>query len=487
MAERYSRLFSLTENLYALGSPVVIAAGALLKDNQTGKIIAQLKLRNIGNKEIKALTVSVRPFDTIGNPVGESVQYQYLDLNVWRDENFGSKTPIFLPNRATRSFAASVTEVAFTDNTVWRAHLEPWEPLAIPSSISNVYGAEFEKQFCLEYGTDCVNLPLLEKDLWHCACGALNHQKEIICHSCKKSFSSINSYNVDELNEKKNKRLAAEKEKAEYEAELGRIRTAKIVKQAKKIAVITAGFGIVLLICILTVMPAIKYSEADKMVAEGQYDKAIRAYRAIDDSPRTEARIDAANYARAEALLADGKYLAAISQFKKLGDYKDAEEQSNAARYAYGVDLLSKGEYQSASYQFKLLGDYKDAKEQMKNIDDTVNQLRREISVELVEFDTSDNLESIFSSISRSGNYLDLSFKFNSSNPKKSYTLNHKVQWPGEGAELAEWKWEDVKSGDIKGCAWKNGYKAKTSGKLIIEVLIDGTDIVIGKFEMTIK
>jgi len=37
MSERYSKLFAFPENLYAAGSPVVIAAGALLKDNQTGK------------------------------------------------------------------------------------------------------------------------------------------------------------------------------------------------------------------------------------------------------------------------------------------------------------------------------------------------------------------------------------------------------------------------------------------------------------------
>ena len=80
MSERYSRLFALPENLYASGSPVVIAAGALLKDNQTGKVIAQLKLRNIGNKAIKAATVSIIPFDTVGNPLGEPIQYQYLDL-----------------------------------------------------------------------------------------------------------------------------------------------------------------------------------------------------------------------------------------------------------------------------------------------------------------------------------------------------------------------------------------------------------------------
>ena len=63
MSERYSRLFSLSENLYAVGSPVVIAAGTLLKDNQTGRIVAQLKLRSISSKTIIGAKVKLRLFD----------------------------------------------------------------------------------------------------------------------------------------------------------------------------------------------------------------------------------------------------------------------------------------------------------------------------------------------------------------------------------------------------------------------------------------
>ena len=135
MSERYSRRFSLSENLYAAGSPVVITAGALLKDNQTGTMIAQLKLCNIGNKAIKAVTVSIFPFDTVGRPLGESVQYQYLDLNVQRNEIFGPKSAIILPNYATRAFSATVAEVAFADNSIWTATDEPWQPLTSLSSI----------------------------------------------------------------------------------------------------------------------------------------------------------------------------------------------------------------------------------------------------------------------------------------------------------------------------------------------------------------
>lgn len=54
MADRYTKLFSLPADLYAAGSPVIIAAGNLLKDSQTGETLAQLKIQSIAKKTIKA-------------------------------------------------------------------------------------------------------------------------------------------------------------------------------------------------------------------------------------------------------------------------------------------------------------------------------------------------------------------------------------------------------------------------------------------------
>ena len=102
MSDRYSKLFALSENLYSVGAPVVIAAGALQKDNQTGKVFAQLKIRNIQDKVIKAATVKITPFDTVGKPLGGTVDYQYLDLSAKRDTDFGQKTPVMLKEAADR-------------------------------------------------------------------------------------------------------------------------------------------------------------------------------------------------------------------------------------------------------------------------------------------------------------------------------------------------------------------------------------------------
>ena len=129
MAERYTRLFSLSENLYAEGSPVVVSAGVLSKDNQTGKVIAQLKIKNISDKVIKAARVELATFDTVGQPIGESFLFEYLDLSASRDDEFGQKTPILISETSVRSFNVTVKQIIFSDNTIWSGGASVWQPL----------------------------------------------------------------------------------------------------------------------------------------------------------------------------------------------------------------------------------------------------------------------------------------------------------------------------------------------------------------------
>lgn len=383
MSERYSRLFSLSENLYAAGSPVVIAAGALLKDNQTGKVIAQLKLRSIHSKVIKAVTVSIAPLNTAGNPLGNEVRYEYLDLKIGRDKKFGQKTPIALPDASTRSFCVKVVEVVFDDNDLWNASEAPWEPLPTPSSIGTVHGAEFEKQFHLKYGSDSKNIPLLVKDLWFCSCGALNRQEEFCCYSCKKAFADMAAYNEARLLEEMNQRLADEKAKAEQEAEAARIeaeqkaeaarlkaeknrRKAKeLAQKSKKPAMIAALIVAALLLSVNVILPAIKYARADRLVEKGQYTQAIEIYSGMKASEKRDTRIAAAHYASAESLLAQKEFDKARLQFTKAGNYKDAVQRIFATHYAYAEDLLAQKEYEKAVEAFGKASPYKDAKQRI--------------------------------------------------------------------------------------------------------------------------
>lgn len=119
MSERYTRLFSLPENLGLESCPVVISAGALLKDNTTGNVLAQLKFRNLTSQAVKAVKVKIHAYDTAKAELNGVNIFSYLDLNVPLDGEFGSQTPIPLPDAATRSFTVDILSVVLAGGTVY--------------------------------------------------------------------------------------------------------------------------------------------------------------------------------------------------------------------------------------------------------------------------------------------------------------------------------------------------------------------------------
>ena len=150
MAERYEKVFSQADNLYCTGAPLVLEKGALLKDGLTQNIVAQLKFKSIQDKVIKAVTVKILSYDTLGKPLKEETQYQYLDLFVKRDESFGEQVPIIVMNSQTRSYQIIVI---FVNNTIWTGN-EVWTPLAQAPSCNKVFQEpELCKQYAIEFGS----------------------------------------------------------------------------------------------------------------------------------------------------------------------------------------------------------------------------------------------------------------------------------------------------------------------------------------------
>lgn len=82
MAERFTKLFQLRNDLYLDGSPVIVCAGVLLNDTVTGSMIAQIKYQNITEKKIVAAKVQLCAYDAMGAALGERIEYSYLNLNV---------------------------------------------------------------------------------------------------------------------------------------------------------------------------------------------------------------------------------------------------------------------------------------------------------------------------------------------------------------------------------------------------------------------
>lgn len=385
MSERYTRLFALPENLYAAGSPVLLSAGALLKDNQAGRVLVQLKLRSLSPENIKAVKVSVRPFDTVGAPLGEAVEHQYLDLTAARGEEFGAKSPIVMPDAATRSFSPVVTEVAFADNRVWRADGAPWEPLPIPQPLDTALeDAELVKQFRTTYGADCACLPMEHKDLWYCVCGARSRREEAVCHRCGREHAALAAIDLDALRAARDERLAAEAEKAEQARiaaeEAARIR-AKNAKKAKKITLITVSVLALIAAAVLlptkVIIPNSKYNAAVDLMEAGQYADAIAAFEAMDGYKDSAEQIMECKYLTAAALLEEGKYLDAKFAFRTLNGYKDSADQIKECDYRLATRNKESKDWSLAVSLFQSLGSYKDSKEQLAACQTAINDEKK--------------------------------------------------------------------------------------------------------------
>lgn len=194
---RYEKVFTLTPMLYTEDSPVIIEAGALQKDNVNGNIIAQLKFKSVSVKVIKALTVKIVALDVSGNPIGEEIEHQYLDLTVQRNENFGSKEAIILSDNTTRAFSVFVTKIVFDDNTNIVLENSEWSELPQQNSIDldTTEIDYFYKKFSVKNPKQAFRY----KDLWLCSCGTINHDGEEKCCCCNNACDEMLNIDFEEL------------------------------------------------------------------------------------------------------------------------------------------------------------------------------------------------------------------------------------------------------------------------------------------------
>ncbi len=213
MSERYARLFSLPENLYQPGSPVMILAGALLKDNQTGGILALMKFKNMGEKPIRGLKVRFFPQDLTGIDLDQPLEHQYLDLNAARDGEFGQKEPVAFPNAITRAFRVEVYQVVFADGTLWNQEQSQWSPMPPLQALETALGdKELCKEYQILYGANCRIMPQEDKGLWRCTCGAWNMESEANCHACCKNLGQLKALDLEQLKASRDARLAREQQ-----------------------------------------------------------------------------------------------------------------------------------------------------------------------------------------------------------------------------------------------------------------------------------
>lgn len=187
MSERYTKLFSLEPNLYSEEVPVFISAGALSKDNQTGKVFIQLRLQNIDSKfrSMVALKVAINTYDPAGKELETQKEYQYLDLTANRGAEFGEKQAIYLDNPSARKFDVSILEAVFSEGAPWIGEKQDWISLGKQKTLEESLGAELAEQYRRDTYPDAKYELTTTKGLWLCACGALNATGESNCCHCR--------------------------------------------------------------------------------------------------------------------------------------------------------------------------------------------------------------------------------------------------------------------------------------------------------------
>lgn len=409
MSERYKKLYHLEHRLYASGAPVIVAAGALLRDAYSGGLLCQLKFRNIQPLPIKALRVLVQMLDVDGELLERPVSHRYLDLDLKQEEEFGRDVAIVLPSREARSFTVSVSQVSFTDGEIWKNTAAEWLPLEDQPTLAEYYGdPEVAVQFQIHCGTDCRYPVVLDKELWFCACGAVNPLSEGKCHVCRRRRSGLLDISEDALRAEARARLENERVQSSQEAQDARKRRKKRLIAAAVILplVILATGAALTLPGMLARSHA--YEDARVLLDDGNYDEAAAAFAALGDYRDSadyigekipyrfaEELMTAAEANDSSALSRIGRneddlseevpasrllYEAAAERFAALGDYADSAARRQScldaleaerlarlqAKYDDAAALLRDGSYSLARQAFLALGDYNDSAELAK-------------------------------------------------------------------------------------------------------------------------
>ena len=375
MAERYTRLSSLPENQYTVGSPILIAAGALLKDNQTGRALAQIKFRSISEKQIKAVKISIAAFDVSGKELEGVGVYQYLDLTAARTAEFGHRQAVTLPDAVTRSIEIKCTDVFFADGTVWNATPDAvWTSLPTQETVAAQLGG-LAAQYQRDTTPKSKFIPIEYEDLWRCSCGEINHSEETKCHNCHHNKDALfDALDIDALRQRDDEHRAAEAEKAAADA-AQRIKT-------KKIAIITIAIFVIIISLIWLsaniLTPNSLYNNAVALMEAGKYEEAIAIFEALNEHKDSIEKISVCEigildnqYDNAVALMEAGKYEGAIAIFEALNEHKDSIEKISVCeigildnQYDNAVALMEAGKYVEAADAFYALNGYKDSDKQ---------------------------------------------------------------------------------------------------------------------------
>lgn len=136
------------------------------------------------------------------------------------------------------------------------------------------------------------------------------------------------------------------------------------IQPKKKISALftAAAASCVILICVCAfvipnyAVPEIKYRSAERLYANGEFEKASSAFTALDGYKDSTDYISKCGYGIAEKLFADGLFPEAADAFTALDGYSDSDEKALECMLKIAENYINEGNYDAAMSVYAAAG-----------------------------------------------------------------------------------------------------------------------------------
>lgn len=184
---RFDRVFESHDICAFSDAPIWVMAYALLRDTNRKTLIAQVKLKSLSDQPISEVVLDVRCWDQENVPLPGVTGFSMHNLEIARDEVFGQKTPIVVPNNRTHMIAPVLIKIVFSDGSIWEGVRDtPVDTVQAQVHLIDIWNndAELIHQFHIETKTQGEYLPDKTGRFWRCSCGEINALPSETCFAC---------------------------------------------------------------------------------------------------------------------------------------------------------------------------------------------------------------------------------------------------------------------------------------------------------------
>lgn len=260
-------VFKNDERCYCKEAGLIVESRVISKNDSDSSILAYTSFRNISNKTIKGIKISLDVSDVFGSSLGTYPNLQYIDLSVKRNETFGDDLPVLLPDKNIRSYRVVVESVLYADDTVLDTDNGTYEVVPEPVNIEQIVPAELIEQYKRDTNNAAKYDTFAFSNLWMCPCGCFNTNEEETCFSCCKNVDFyLNARDVERLrNEKEEFEKAENERRIQIEAE----------KARKKKKTIISVIAVVSVAAFIAVSIIAGISSSNKKAAEEIYKNLL--------------------------------------------------------------------------------------------------------------------------------------------------------------------------------------------------------------------